>query len=137
MTRAPPSRQVPPRHLPTRSGARRTSGRCQEPPAISGVRAASKTDEQDNLHMYSDPYGRESADVQRRIATVTPGTASYRGRSRTGAIITGTATYKGGSQQMSNGGSQLSPQAQHPIGEGDGPELSPQAQQPLWEEARQ
>ena len=41
----------------------------------------------------------------------------------------------GVSQQMSNGGSQLSPQAQRLIGEGVGPELSPQAQRPIWEEA--
>ena len=34
-------------------------------------------------------------------ATVTPGTVSYRGGSRTGAIPTSTATYMGGSQVMS------------------------------------
>ena len=56
--------------------------------------------EHDYCHRHSDPYGRESEDVQRGIATVTPGTAFYRGGSWTRAITTGTATYMGGSQAM-------------------------------------
>ena len=75
--------------------------RRHDPPATSGVRATAKTDEQDNLYRHSDPYGKASEDIQWGIATVTPGTASYRGASRTGAITTGTATYMGGSQAMS------------------------------------
>ena len=63
------------------------------PQQHSGVRVATKTDVHDYLHRHSDPFGSESEDVQRGIATVTPGTASYRGGSRTGPITTGTATY--------------------------------------------
>ena len=114
-TRAPPSRPVSTGTYQPGQERDGPAERCHEPLASSGDRAASKTEEQDNLHRHSDPYGRESADVQRWSATVTPGTASYRG----------------GSQQESNGGSQLSPQAQRPIGERVGPELSPQAQRPI------
>ena len=67
------------------------------PRATSVVRAAAKTDEQDSLHRHSDPYGRESDDVQQGITTVTPGTASYVGP-------------------------ELSPQAQRPIWERAGVE---------------
>ena len=103
MTRALPSRHVPPGTYQPGQERDGPAERCHEPPATSGVRAASKTDEQDNLHRYSNPYGRESADVQRGIATVTPGTAPYREGSQTRAITTGIATYMGRSQQMSNG----------------------------------
>ena len=75
--------------------------RRHEPAATCGVRAAAKTEEYDNRHRHSYPYSRESEDVERGIATVTPGTVSYTGGSRTGAITTGTATYMGGSQAMS------------------------------------
>ena len=64
------------------------------PQQRSGDRAATKTEDDD--HRHSDLYGREPEDVQRWIATVTPGTASYRGGSRTRAITTGAATYMGG-----------------------------------------
>ena len=64
MTRAPPSRQVPPGTYQLGQEQDGPAERRHEPPATSGDRAASTTDEQDNLHRYSDPYGGESADVQ-------------------------------------------------------------------------
>ena len=101
MTRASPSSQRHPKHISTWSGDETDQLRdTKSPQQHTGVRVALKMDEHNYLHRHSDPYESESDDVQRGIVTVVPGTASYRGGSRTRAITAGKATYMGGSQAM-------------------------------------
>ena len=84
------------------------------------------------------PTNQDRSEMDQRRDAMSPQQPAATGRRRRRMSKTapiGTATHTEGSPQTFNGGSQLSPQAQRPIGEGVRPELSPRAQRPTWEGA--